>query len=86
MEQKLGKNLNWEYVESELRGLDIFDYEKESRQLAKKLFGAAVWPQEDLLTEAERLLIMLVHLRMELFKIRCKICSQMVKLSQFTQN
>lgn len=54
MEQKLGKNLNWEYVESELRGLDIFDYEKESRQLAKKLFGAAVWPQEDLLTEAEQ--------------------------------
>lgn len=54
MEQKLGKTLNWEYVESELRDLDIFDYEKESRQLAKKLFGAAEWPQEDLLTEAEQ--------------------------------
>ena len=54
MEQKLGKTLNWEYVESELRDLDIFDYEKESRQLAKKLFGAAVWSQEDLLTEAEQ--------------------------------
>ena len=54
MEQKLGKTLNWEYVESELRDLDIFDYEKDSRQLAKKLFGAAEWLQEDLLTEAEQ--------------------------------
>lgn len=54
MNQKLGGTLNWEYVDSELRGLGIFSYEHESRELAQKLFGIAELPTEANLSEAEQ--------------------------------
>ena len=54
MNQKLGGTLNWEYVDSELRGLGIFSYERESRELAQKLFGIAELPTEANLSEAEQ--------------------------------
>lgn len=46
MNQKLGGTMNWEYVDSELRGLGIFSYERESRELAQKLFGIANCPRK----------------------------------------
>ena len=52
--QKLGGTMNWEYVDSELRGLGIFSYEHESRELAQKLFGIAELPTEANLSEAEQ--------------------------------
>lgn len=54
MNQKLGGTLNWEYVDSELRGLGIFSYERESRELAQKLFGIAELPTKANLSEAEQ--------------------------------
>lgn len=54
MNQKLGETMNWEYVDSELRGLGIFSYEHESRELAQKLFGIAELPTEANLSEAEQ--------------------------------
>ena len=54
MNQKLGGTLNWEYVDSELQGLGIFSYERESRELAQKLFGSAELPTEANLSEAEQ--------------------------------
>lgn len=54
MNQKLGGTLNWEYVDSELRGLGILSYEHESRELAQKLFGIAELPMEANLSEAEQ--------------------------------
>lgn len=54
MNQKLGGTLNWEYVDSELRGLGIFSYEHESRELAQKLFGITELPTEANLSEAEQ--------------------------------
>ena len=54
MNQKLGGTMNWEYVDSELRGLGIFSYECESRELAQKLFGIAELPTEANLSEAEQ--------------------------------
>lgn len=54
MNQKLGGTLNWEYVDSELRGLGILSYEHESRELAQKLFGIAKLPTEANLSEAEQ--------------------------------
>lgn len=52
--QKLGGTMNWEYVDSELRGLGIFSYERESRELAQKLFGIAELPTKANLSEAEQ--------------------------------
>lgn len=54
MNQKLGGIMNWEYVDSELRGLGIFSYERESRELAQKLFGIAELPTKANLSEAEQ--------------------------------
>lgn len=54
MNQKLGGTMNWEYVDSELRDLGIFSYERESRELAQKLFGIAELPTEANLSEAEQ--------------------------------
>lgn len=54
MNQKLGGTLNWEYVDSELQGLGIFSYERESREQAQKLFGSAELPTEANLSEAEQ--------------------------------
>ena len=54
MNQKLGGTMNWEYVDSELRGLGIFSYERESRELAQKVFGIAELPTEANLSEAEQ--------------------------------
>lgn len=54
MNQKLGGTMNWEYVDSGLRGLGIFSYECESRELAQKLFGIAELPTEANLSEAEQ--------------------------------
>lgn len=54
MNQKLGGTLNWEYVDSELRGLGIFSYEHESRELAQKLFGITELPTEANFSEAEQ--------------------------------
>lgn len=54
MNQKLGGTLNWEYVDSELRGLGIFSYEHESRELARKIFGIAELPTKANLSEAEQ--------------------------------
>lgn len=54
MNQKLGGTLNWEYVDSELRGLGILSYEHESRELAQKLFGIAELPTKANLSEAEQ--------------------------------
>lgn len=54
MNQKLGGTMNWEYVDSELRGMGIFSYERESRELAQKLFGIAELPTEANLSEAEQ--------------------------------
>ena len=54
MNQELGGTLNWEYVDSELRGLGIFSYEHESRELAQKLFGIAELPTKANLSEAEQ--------------------------------
>ena len=54
MNQKLGGTLNWEHVDSELRGLGIFSYERESRELAQKLFGIAELPTKANLSEAEQ--------------------------------
>ena len=46
--------MNWEYVDSELRGLGIFSYERESRELAQKLFGIAELPTKANLSETEQ--------------------------------
>lgn len=54
MNRKLGDTLNRDYVDSELRGLDILSYERESRKLAQKLFGSAELPSEANLSEAEQ--------------------------------
>ena len=54
MNQKLGGTMNWEYVDSELRGMGIFSYERESRELAQKLFGIAELPTKANLSEAEQ--------------------------------
>lgn len=54
MNQKLGGTMNWEYVDSELRGLGIFSYERESRELAQKLFGIAELPTKANLSETEQ--------------------------------
>ena len=54
MNQKLDGTLNWEYVDSELRGLGIFSYEHESRELAQKIFGIAELPTKANLSEAEQ--------------------------------
>lgn len=54
MNRKLGKTLNRDYVESELRELNILAYERESRELARKLFESAELPTEANLSEAEQ--------------------------------
>lgn len=54
MNQKLGGTMNWEYVDSELRGMGIFSYERESRELAQKLFGIAELPTKANLSETEQ--------------------------------
>ena len=54
MNRKLGDTLNRDYVDSELRGLDILSYERESRKLAQKLLGSAELPSEANLSEAEQ--------------------------------
>lgn len=54
MNQKFGETLDRDYVESELRGLGIFSYEHESRELAQKLFGSAELPMEANLRESEQ--------------------------------
>lgn len=54
MNQKLGGTLKREYVDSELQGLGIFSYERESRELAQKLFGSAELPSKANLSEAEQ--------------------------------
>ena len=61
MNQKIGKSLDWSYVETELESLGILDYEKSSRVLAKKLFGSAHPVTEIVLTEDEQQML-LYHL------------------------
>lgn len=53
MNQKLGGIMNWEYVDSELRGLGILDYERDSRKLSQKLFGNTKTVLRSELTEEE---------------------------------
>ena len=53
MNRKLGKILDWEYVESELRSLGILDYERDSRKLSQKLFGNTKTVLRSELTEEE---------------------------------
>ena len=53
MNRKLGKTLDWEYVESELKGLGILDYERDSRKLSQKLFGDTKTVLRSDLTEEE---------------------------------
>ena len=53
MNRKLGKTLDWEYVESELRSLGILDYERDSRKLSQKLFGNTKTVLRPELTEEE---------------------------------
>ena len=53
MNRKLGKTLDWEYVESELKGLGILDYERDSRKLSQKLFGNTKTVLRSELTEEE---------------------------------
>ena len=53
MNRKLGKTLDWEYVESELRSLGILDYERDSRKLSQKLFGNTKTVLRSELTEEE---------------------------------
>ena len=53
MNRKLGKILDWEYVESELRSLGILDYERDRRKLSQKLFGNTKTVLRSELTEEE---------------------------------
>lgn len=53
MNRKLGRTLDWEYVESELRSLGILDYERDSRKLSQKLFGNTKTVLRSELTEEE---------------------------------
>lgn len=54
MNRKLGRSLNREYVEAELKNLQILAYERESRKLAQKLFERAEPVKESDLTEEEQ--------------------------------
>ena len=80
MNQKLGGTLNWEYVDSELRGLGIFSYERESRELAQKLFGIAELPTEANLSEAEQQMLAYYLGASTYGTIENRILNQMQKL------
>ena len=53
MNRKPGKTLVWVYVVSELLGLGILEYERDSRKLSQKLFGDAKTVLRSDLTEEE---------------------------------
>ena len=80
MNQKLGGTLNWEYVDSELRGLGIFSYEHESRELAQKLFGIAELPTKANLSEAEQQMLAYYLGASTYGTIENRILNQMQKL------
>lgn len=54
MNRKVGRTLNWDYVNQELEELGIRDYETGSRTLAEKLFGSETPVSEFTLTEQEQ--------------------------------
>ena len=54
MNRKIGRTLNWNYVNQELEALGIRDYETGSRTLAEKLFGSDTPVSEFTLTEQEQ--------------------------------
>lgn len=80
MNQKLGGTLNWEYVDSELRGLGIFSYEHESRELAQKIFGIAELPTKANLSEAEQQMLAYYLGASTYGTIENRILNQMQKL------
>ena len=80
MNQKLGGTLNWEYVDSELRGLGIFSYEHESRELARKIFGIAELPTKANLSEAEQQMLAYYLGASTYGTIENRILNQMQKL------
>lgn len=80
MNQKLGGTLNWEYVDSELRGLGIFSYERESRELAQKIFGIAELPTKANLSEAEQQMLAYYLGASTYGTIENRILNQMQKL------
>ena len=80
MNQNLGGTLNWEYVDSELRGLGIFSYEHESRELAQKIFGIAELPTKANLSEAEQQMLAYYLGASTYGTIENRILNQMQKL------
>ena len=80
MNQKLGGTMNWEYVDSELRGMGIFSYERESRELAQKLFGIAELPTKANLSEAEQQMLAYYLGASTYGTIENRILNQMQKL------
>ena len=80
MNQKLGGTMNWEYVDSELRGLSIFSYEHESRELAQKIFGIAELPTKANLSEAEQQMLAYYLGASTYGTIENRILNQMQKL------
>lgn len=54
MNRRIGQTLDWDYVNQELEGLGIRDYETDSRTLAEKIFGSESPAAEFDLTEPEQ--------------------------------
>ena len=52
--QKKGEGLDWDYIEGELAKLGIVEFEKQSRELALKIFGETHLPGDVQLTEKAR--------------------------------
>ena len=67
-------------VYSELRGLGIFSYEHESRELAQKIFGIAELPTKANLSEAEQQMLAYYLGASTYGTIENRILNQMQKL------
>ena len=67
-------------VDSELRGLGIFSYEHESRELAQKIFGIAELPTKANLSEAEQQMLAYYLGASTYGTIENRILNQMQKL------
>ncbi len=61
MNQKLGAELNWIYVEQELNKLGIGGFERESRSLAEKIFGE-IRPLKEINLSKKELQMLLYYL------------------------
>lgn len=52
--QKIGNSLDWDYIQAEMKEIGILDYEKQSRDLAYKVFGGSKIVSELSLTHDEQ--------------------------------